>query len=133
MRFVLDEDVDVEVGRRLRKAGHEAWSIPSAGLSESDDDVVSTYADDRNAVLVTCDIELIRRRMENPFGRHLRLRGADPDLAAMVTQHLDTIVDLLGRADVIIVTASAHGAQIVFPRHLRTATPEAPPVLRGPR
>ena len=120
MRFVLDEDIDVEVARRLRQRGHDAWSIPEAGLAgEPDDDVVSVYADDKGAVLITCDVALIKRRTENPFGKHIQLRGPDPTLADVVTTHHDALVELLERAVVIIVSVSADGARILYPRHLQ--------------
>jgi predicted nuclease of predicted toxin-antitoxin system len=75
MRFVLDEDVDAKaVGSFLRQRGHECWTVVDAGLGGADDDAVSIYADDRDAILVTHDAEATRRRRKFTFGRHVFLR-----------------------------------------------------------
>ena len=56
MRFVLDEDADAQaVGSFLRRRGHECWTVVDAGLGGTDDDAVTIYADDSNAVLITHD------------------------------------------------------------------------------
>ncbi|MGH8906915.1 MAG: DUF5615 family PIN-like protein [Egibacteraceae bacterium] len=74
MRFLLDNDVDAVVGRVLRSAGHQCWSVFEAGLAgvaAADDDDLSVYADERGAVVVTHDREFSPQRMANTFGRHL--------------------------------------------------------------
>jgi hypothetical protein len=44
VRFLLDNDVDVAVGRVLRNAGHECWTAAEANLAgriAADDDELS--------------------------------------------------------------------------------------------
>lgn len=70
MRFVLDEDVGAQaVGSFRRNRGHDCWSVVDAGLAGAADDAVATYADDRDAVLVTHDAAATHRRRRFTFGR----------------------------------------------------------------
>jgi len=56
VRFFLDNDVLVSVGRMLRRHGHVCWTAADAGLAaEGQDDNLSVYADDRQVVVVTLD------------------------------------------------------------------------------
>ena len=88
MRFVLDEDVDVQlVGSFLRQRGHECWSVVDAGLGGADDDAVAIYADDRDAVLITHDAGATRRRRRFTFGRHVFLRCHQLDHARFERIH----------------------------------------------
>ncbi|MGH3793714.1 MAG: DUF5615 family PIN-like protein [Pseudonocardiaceae bacterium] len=40
----------------LRKAGHEAWTAADAGLYRAGDDDLTVYADNKNAVLISHDV-----------------------------------------------------------------------------
>ena len=93
MRFVLDEDVDAQaIGSFLRQRGHECWSVVEAGLGGADDDAVATYADNRNAVLVTHDAEATRRRRKFTFGRHVFLRCHQLEAVELLEVHIDELV-----------------------------------------
>ena len=55
MRFLLDEDVPVEVGRCLEQAGHELWPVPEVlGVSTEDSDIWR-FAVMASAIVVTCN------------------------------------------------------------------------------
>ena len=93
MRFVLDEDVDVQlVGSFLRQRGHECWSVVDAGLGGADDDAVAIYADDRDGVLITHDADATRRRRKFTFGRHVFLRCHQLEAVELLEIHLDELV-----------------------------------------
>lgn len=92
MRFVLDHDVDVAVRGLLTALGHECWRAPT--YLEVDDDV-SVYADDKDAVVVTHDVEFTRRRQLRTFGRHVRLRCDQVDGVEVLAGHIHELVDLL--------------------------------------
>ena len=96
MRFVLDEDVDVQlVGSFLRQRGHECWSVIDAGLGGADDDAVAIYADDRDAVLITHDADATRRRRRFTFGRHVFLRCHQLEAVELLEIHIDDLVKQL--------------------------------------
>jgi len=98
MRFVLDEDVDVQaVGSFLRQLGHECWSVVDAGLGGADDDAVAAYADDRNAVLITHDAAATRRRRRFTFGQHVFLRCHQLEAVELLSVHVDELVALVQR------------------------------------
>lgn len=108
VRFLLDHDVDVEVGRALRAAGHEAWTAADAGLNEVRDDVLTVYAHEKKAVLVTHDREFSQRRRRNVVGRHLWLRCNEWDAAVLLVGHLADILSVLqAREDVFVVVSKA--------------------------
>jgi predicted nuclease of predicted toxin-antitoxin system len=89
MRFFLDNDVPVSVGRMLRRHGHVSWTASEAGLAnEGQDDNLTIYAADHRAVLVTLDREFIRRRQANPIGQHIRLRCLEPEAADVLASRL---------------------------------------------
>ncbi len=93
MRFVLDEDVDAKaVGSFFRRRGHECWSVVDAGLGGADDDAVAAYADDRDAVLITHDVDATRRRRKFTFGRHVFLRCHQLEAVELLGLHLEDLV-----------------------------------------
>jgi len=106
VRFFLDNDVPVSVGRMLRRHGHACWTAADAGLAdESQDDNLSVYADGREAVLVTPDREFTLRRRQNPIGRHIRLRCAEPEAAEVLSAKLDEVVAYLQRDHVTVMVS----------------------------
>lgn len=88
MRFVLDQDVDANLVGVLVSAGHQAWTVASAGIPDAADDDISVYAAEKNAVLVTHDDEFSARRRRNPHGRHVQLGCTEPDAIKVVTNYL---------------------------------------------
>lgn len=106
MRFFLDNDVPVSVGRMLRSHGHQCWTAAEAGLAdESRDDNLSVYADARHAVLVTLDKEFMHRRRRNPIGRHVRLRCTEPEAAAVLAAHLPEVLAYAEREHVTVIVS----------------------------
>ena len=97
MRFVCDNDVDAEVAARLRKLGHEAWTVERAGLGAAADDEVTTYAQSRHAVLLTHDVEFSQRRRRNVIGQHVWLDCLEWDAAELLVAHLADIEPILKR------------------------------------
>ena len=107
MRFVLDNDVDAGVGKILRGAGHECWKSTAGLDGEAEDDDVSVYADDRNAVVVTHDKEFTERRKRNTFGKHVRLTCLQPDACDVVSLHLDELESILAESGPIVIEVSS--------------------------
>lgn len=91
----------------LRGEGHECWTASDAGLAiEGQDDNLTIYADDKNAVLVTMDKEFSLRRRTNAIGRHIWLRCPEPDAAAMLRSRLGEVLPCLERDRVTITVPS---------------------------
>ena len=106
MRFFLDNDVPVSVGRMLRRRGHDCWTAADAGLAdEGQDDNLSVYAHERDAVLVTLDVEFTRRRRRNPIGRHIRLRCPEPEAADLLASRLEDVLAYLERDHVTLIVS----------------------------
>lgn len=89
MRFFLDHDVDVAVRAWLIQRGHDCWTAEQARLSEEADDVLSVYADDQHAVLITHDEEFTERRKRQCIGRHVRLCCEQPDAVQLLEARFD--------------------------------------------
>lgn len=106
MRFFLDQDVPVSVRRMLLSEGHQCWTANEAGLAaEPQDDNLTVYADDKDAVLVTLDREFSKRRRRNTIGRHIWLRCREPEAAEMLRSRLNEVLPYLRRSHVIIVVS----------------------------
>lgn len=111
MRFFLDNDVPVSVGRMLRRHGHDWWSAGDAGLAdEGQDDNLTVYAAEHEAILVTLDREFSQRRRANAIGWHVRLRCPEPDAAKVLAGHLKEVLEYLER-DHVTVTVSREGVK----------------------
>lgn len=114
MRFLLDQDVDVEVARRLRSLGHEAWTAHEAGLSGAEDDDLAVYAHARAAVLVTHDREFSQRRRTWIVGQHIWLRCNEWDAADVLANALNDLLAILERKRDVYIALSVAGYQISF-------------------
>jgi predicted nuclease of predicted toxin-antitoxin system len=106
VRFFLDNDVPVSVGRMLRQRGHKCWTAAEAGLAdEGQDDNLSVYADVREAVLITLDREFTMRRRRNPIGRHVRLSCDEPEAATILSANLNEVLAYLQREHVTVTVS----------------------------
>lgn len=103
---MLDHDVDAGVGRLLRRVGHDCVTAGQVGLATANDDDVSVFADDHQAILITHDREAINRRRRNTFGRHVFLDCSDMDAVEVVGCHLEEIVHLITTRDAIVLRVS---------------------------
>jgi len=56
MRFVIDEDLPRSLGPALQEAGHEVLDVRDHGLRGASDQQVFTFAQARQAVLVSEDL-----------------------------------------------------------------------------
>lgn len=112
MRFVLDHDVDADVGRMLRREGHQCMLVGAAGLATASDDAVSVFADNLHAVLITHDRELIERRKKNTFGQHVLMKCDEPDAAEVLRAHLPAVVELVGHCESVVVRVSKDGVRV---------------------
>lgn len=91
----------------LRAQGHECWTASEAGLAaEPQDDNLTVYAAEKDAVLVTLDQEFSQRRRKNTIGRHIWLRCPEPDAADLLRSTLDEVLPYLERTDVIVTVSS---------------------------
>jgi len=106
MRFVLDEDVDARCVSVLTAAGHDAWTVPSAGLSGSSDIDVVIYASDLDAVLLTHDREMVTSRRAMPIGRIVRLKGPEPMAPELLVLALPEIVPQLAATPNLMLVVS---------------------------
>lgn len=113
MRFVLDYDVDVRVCQLFTASGHECWRAPD-GLIEDDD--ISVYADDRNAVVLSHDREFAYRRQRRTFGQHVRLACKQPEALDVLEEHLDELIDLLEQHAVGVFVVSRSRVEFKAPR-----------------
>lgn len=93
----------------LRQHAHKATTVAAAGLATAPDDVVSVFADDRNGVLVTHDRELISRRRENTFGRHIHLVCNEWDAADVLCEHLPDVLQQLTHREAVVLKVSKDG------------------------
>lgn len=106
MQFVLDNDVDAEVGRVLRQLGHQCVTASMTGMAEAKDDAWSVFADNLDAVLLSHDVEFADRRKRNTFGRHVLLACRQWEAVDAVKAHLDTIIELAYSRDAILIKVS---------------------------
>ena len=111
MRFFLDNDVPASVGKMLRRNRHNCWSAAEAGLAdEGQDDNLSVYAYEHEAVLVTLDQAFMQRRRANSIGRHIRLRCPEPEAAKILESWLSDVLKFLQR-DHVTITVSREGVK----------------------
>ncbi len=104
MLWVLDNDVSAAVATMLRRQqGHRAVMVGQIGLARASDDQVSVFADNKDAVLLTHDRELIARRRRNTFGRHVHLDCREWGAPVLLHQHLAAVVELLQSRDAIVI------------------------------
>lgn len=103
MRFLIDHDVDVAVGKMLRRRKHKAWSAGEVGLAAAVDDDLGVWASAHSAAVVSTDREFGQRRMKNAIGGHVWLVCRDWEASSLLGTHLDDVVTRLkARADITI-------------------------------
>jgi predicted nuclease of predicted toxin-antitoxin system len=103
---VLDNDVDAGVVRVFVKAGHVCWRGAEAGVTTEDDDL-SVYAENQEAVVVTHDREFTERRKRNTFGKHVRLKCLQPDACDVLKARMDELVALLNQHDELVIEVTS--------------------------
>jgi predicted nuclease of predicted toxin-antitoxin system len=94
----------------LRQEGHACWTAGEASLTETKDDSLTVYADERDAVLVTMDKEFSERRRLHSIGRHVWLRCLEPEAADVLRSQLGDVLPRLEIANVTI-TVSKDGVR----------------------
>jgi predicted nuclease of predicted toxin-antitoxin system len=109
---VLDNDVDARLVGVFVRAGHECWRGAVAGYSESDDDELAVYADNKAAILITHDREFTVRRKRNTIGKHVRLKCSQPDACDVVERQMQTMVEMLSVQGDFVVEVSTN--QVTF-------------------
>jgi len=107
--WILDNDVSAAVAMMLRREGHRCVMVGQIGLARASDDQVSVFADDKSAVFLTHDRELISRRRRNTFGRHVHLDCREWDAPEILLQHLAAVIELLCSRDAIVVHLGRDG------------------------
>jgi hypothetical protein len=103
LRFFLDEDVDVSVCTILQALGHDCWTTEQARRLGALDDDQSVYADDKEAVFITHDVEATARRKHHTFGCHVRLACSEPDGRALLVRWLEHLEEMLTRHRPVVV------------------------------
>jgi len=68
------------------------WSASEAGLSTAEDDDLTVYAMNKDAVVVTHDREFSRRRQKAPHGMHIWLDCESWDAADRLAAVLHRII-----------------------------------------
>jgi predicted nuclease of predicted toxin-antitoxin system len=92
----------------LINEGHECWTAYQAGLAaEPQDDNLTVYADNKDAVLVTIDKDFSERRCKNTIGHNVWLRCPEPEAAELLRSNLSEVLSYLARSDVIIIVSSS--------------------------
>jgi predicted nuclease of predicted toxin-antitoxin system len=103
VRFLLDHDLDVAVGRMLRQRRHQCWTAGEVGLAFARDDALTVWASEHGAALISTDREFGQRRMRNAIGRHIWLRCLDWEAGEVLAECLDDLVGRLeAQADVTV-------------------------------
>ena len=109
MRFLLDHDVDAAVGRMLRRHRHECLTASQVGLAAATDDVLTVWASEHRAAVITTDREFSVRRMKNAIGHHVWLRCPDWEADGVLEAHLADVVRRLERRSDLTIRVSADG------------------------
>ncbi len=112
MRFFLDEDVNAAVGQFLRRRRHQCWTTAQAGRSGAKDDDQSVYADDKDAVLVSHDLELLARRRRRVIGRHVALCCEQPDGVELLDTWIELIEPVLESLKHVTIELRWNGYQV---------------------
>jgi predicted nuclease of predicted toxin-antitoxin system len=95
VRFFCDENVDAAVAARLRRLGHDAWTVPNAGLVSAKDDYLIVYTMERRACLITHDREFSLKRRRRVIGRHIWLTCAEWEAADVLETCMHELEPLL--------------------------------------
>jgi predicted nuclease of predicted toxin-antitoxin system len=104
--FLLDQDVDAEVGRMLRRYDHQCVTAGQVGLAEAQDDDLTVWADRHGAVLISSDREFSQRRQANSVGRHIWLRCPDWDAAEVLESRLGEVLRAVQALDHVVIRIS---------------------------
>lgn len=106
MRFLIDHDVDVQVGVMLRRHRHEAFVAGQVGLALAGDDSLTVWATNRNAAVVSTDKGFGRRRLRNAYGGRVWMRCDDVQIVDILEMRLDEVVERLrSRTDITVVVS----------------------------
>ncbi len=87
------------------------------GARRADDDAVAIYADDRQTILLTHDVDATRRRRRFTFGRHVLLRCHQLDAVMMLERHLDEVVRLVARRGIGVYEVTPAAVTYHLPRY----------------
>ena len=68
IRYLLDENMDPDLGDYLRGRGHNVLTAEAAGLLKRGDDEVYAYARKEDRVILTCDPDFLDDRRHSPVG-----------------------------------------------------------------
>jgi predicted nuclease of predicted toxin-antitoxin system len=108
-RFVLDHDVDIAVGRLLRKRGHQCWSVASAGLAAAEDLGIAAYAARRGAVLISHDQAFAERRMRHTTGQHVWLHCRQIVAVELLDRYLSEVEMVLRHMQDVVIEVTIAG------------------------
>jgi predicted nuclease of predicted toxin-antitoxin system len=95
MHFLLDNDVDVEVGRMLVRHRQTYCTASDVGLTDAADPDYAVLAAERGWVLITHDREFSTWRRKRTFGHHIHLACEEPDGPDILEEALDRVVAVL--------------------------------------
>ena len=100
----------------LGELGHDAWTIPEAGMGTFKDDDVSVYAHEKNAILITDDRELLsRRRHEQFYGQVIGMRGTKALYVTYLGGCIDTVLALFQAHADLVVDVGPLGFMVTAP------------------
>ncbi|MBN1605718.1 MAG: DUF5615 family PIN-like protein [Polyangiaceae bacterium] len=108
MLFLLDMNVPPSRCDTLGRMGHEAVHVSRLGLSAATDEAIVHAARDRNAVVITNDLDFTRilavEGTAHPSLVLFRLGNATPNqLSAMLERHLPSISGPLRRGAIAVI------------------------------
>jgi predicted nuclease of predicted toxin-antitoxin system len=109
--WLLDQDVTADVGMMLRRRGQDCISAGKVGLATASDEEISVFADNRHAICVTQDREMITQRRRRTFGRHVHLDCPPWDAAKILEENLSGVIELVESRDAIVVRASRNSVK----------------------
>lgn len=100
----------------LNELGHEASTIPEAGMGEVHDDEVSVYSDEKKAILITDDRQLLsRRRREQFYGHVIGMQGSKVGYVAYLRNCVDSVVVLFDAHADLVVEVGPLGFKVTAP------------------
>ncbi len=112
MDFLLDNDVDAEVGRMLRRHGHTCATARDVGLIFAADDEYTVFSSHRGWALISHDNAFSARRRRQSIGQHVHLRCEQPDGPETLEHALVEVCAILGRIPNVWIEVSRRGLQM---------------------
>lgn len=110
MKFLVDENMPFSFTEILRELGYEALHVLEAGLDETDDALILSYAQLHQQIIVTFDLDFSRLvavgNFQLPSVITFRLDTMTPlFFRQIMSQHLENLKEALNTGALVTVTS----------------------------